>query len=330
MGARDAVGIMTTPGESTQLDPGGGAAWDPTADSWSPLPDPPVVLERGTTVSTGEELVVFGLAGLQGPAGIAYDPVGEEWRLLAKPEVRPAAAVWTGQDVLVVDFDNTRTAATYDPAEDEWHPLPDVPLPAQEGISSVHMVDDIPVLWSYPGAAALLDGEWYPLATPDTDPHVVACDGVLWVGGFARPASSQRMTLSSFQPPASTDEIPGSVLTIGFSSLRVPDDFVLDSVDASQELIGDGVASRVLATLTAQRGTCEVISRFGPPGDGETIDIEPINGGESFDAVRVAPGRIDFTEPRTPRHALEINCQEPADAEHLARHIVPTADVRQP
>lgn len=327
--------LVATGDEVIQLRPRSASAWDPVGDQWSPLPDPPIEIWQGAAVWTGDEILVLGTTSPSGYSGFpqptegaAYDPETRQWRTLPSTDlVRTATAAWTGSQVLVVDFDNTRTAAAYDPLDDEWRALPDVPLPTQEGISSVHMVDDVPLVWSFPGAAVLLDGDWYPLSIPDTAAHVIPGGDVLWVIGVDGASSPPAMTLSSFQPPLSVEEIPGSVLSIGFSNLRLPDDFRLESVDAGEEFIGDGVVSRVVAALAASRGSCEVTDRFGQPGDGETIDIDPVDEGEAFQAVRVEPGRIDFVESRTPPHVFEINCQEPADAEHLARHIVPTADV---
>jgi hypothetical protein len=135
--------------------------------------------------------------------GAAYDPNTEEWRELGSTShTRAAAAVWTGEEVLVVDFDNTRSAAAYDPAHDEWHELPDVPLPLREGIPSAHMVGETPVVWSYEGAVTLVDGGWQPLPDAGDSNFPVAGGGVLWSVGLDPATSPPAMSLSAARPLA--------------------------------------------------------------------------------------------------------------------------------
>jgi hypothetical protein len=191
-----------------QLDRGAVWAWHPRDNEWSRLPDPPVELSQGIVVWTGEEVVILGSMSASGvPAevsptvGAAYDPTTEEWReLLSTSHTRAAAAAWTGEEVLVVDFDNTRSAATYDPAQDQWHELPDVPLPLREGIPSAHMVGQTPVVWSRDGAVTLVDGGWQPLPDAGGSNRPVAGAGVLWSVGLDTATSPPAMSLSAARP----------------------------------------------------------------------------------------------------------------------------------
>jgi hypothetical protein len=112
-------------------------------------PDP--ALDRVATAATawtGRELLVWGgaapaddaIAG--GPMrpgdGLAYDPAGRAWRRLpAPPPTLPASAgpaLWTGQELLVVDAEGGRqvpggglAGAAYDPQTNRWRPLPASP-----------------------------------------------------------------------------------------------------------------------------------------------------------------------------------------------------------
>jgi hypothetical protein len=212
--------VASPPGEGTlglvaagdvviQLDRGAGWAWHRRDNEWSRLPDLPVELSQGIVVWTGENVVVLGSVSTSGASaevsptvGAAYDPDTEEWRELpSTSHTRPAAAVWTGEEVLVVDFDNTRTAAAYDPVQDEWHELPDIPLPLREGLPSAHMIDETPVVWSREGAVMLVDGGWQPLRDTDDLNSPVAGGGVLWSVALDTATSPAAMSLSAARLP---------------------------------------------------------------------------------------------------------------------------------
>jgi hypothetical protein len=192
------VGLVAAGDVVIQLDREAVWAWHPRDNEWSRLPDPPVALSQGIVVWTGEEVVILGLSAVE---GAAYDPITEEWReLLNTSHTRAAAAVWTGEEVLVVGYDNTRSAATYDPAQDQWHELPDVPLPLREGIPSAHMVGQTPVVWSRDGAVTLVDGGWQPLPDAGGSNRPVAGAGVLWSVGLDTATSPPAMSLSAARP----------------------------------------------------------------------------------------------------------------------------------
>jgi hypothetical protein len=130
-----------------------GAAFDPAAGRWRPLPPAPQAQQLGRlggeAVWTGRELLVWGGAApadeearAGGPMrpgdGLAYDPAGRAWRRLpAPPRTLPASAgpaLWTGKQLLVVDAEGGRqvpggglAGAAYDPEADRWRPLPASP-----------------------------------------------------------------------------------------------------------------------------------------------------------------------------------------------------------
>lgn len=129
-----------------------GAAFDPAANRWRSLPPSPLAGRLGTPpgtvaqvpgVWTGTEMLVWGEgAGIDSPgedlpAGAAYDPAADRWRVLAPAPVPPriAVPVWTGREMVVWGgqsgvryFDD---GAAYDPVADRWRPLPAAPLAAR-------------------------------------------------------------------------------------------------------------------------------------------------------------------------------------------------------
>ncbi len=131
---------------------GDGAAFDPAANRWRSLPPsplagrfaaPPGTVAQVPGVWTGSEMLVWGQgAGVDSteaelPAGAAYDPVLDRWRLLAAAPIaaRIADAVWTGEEMLVWGGQSGRRyfddGAAYDPTVDRWRSLPPSPLAAR-------------------------------------------------------------------------------------------------------------------------------------------------------------------------------------------------------
>lgn len=166
-----------------------GAGYDPAADSWRPLADPPGTVDGGENailgpgVWTGRELIIW-------RSGLAYDPETDTWREIARsplsPRLRPVT-VWTGSELVVwggchrergqCDESNSGLlgdGARYDPAADEWTSLPPAPL-----APAVHMVagwtgSDVIIVTTAPGPvtgarAAAFDPDtdrWTEIATP--------------------------------------------------------------------------------------------------------------------------------------------------------------------
>jgi len=121
-----------------------GAAYDPATDSWRPIADAPEGRAGAQAVWTGREMIVWGgLPPLQGPedsgdgpgprVGLAYHPATDGWRELPEAPVSSGdqAAVWTGEELLVVGVDrydgSPVPGAAYDPATDRWRTLPPAP-----------------------------------------------------------------------------------------------------------------------------------------------------------------------------------------------------------
>ncbi len=115
-------------------------------DIWSPLPPAPLSARWGSySAWTGSQFVVWGGYAGGGTSeestaddGAAYDPVAQRWRRLARAPLQGmygGTGVWTGRELWLLggngDPNGRQTlsaAAAYEPAEDRWRRLPDVPL----------------------------------------------------------------------------------------------------------------------------------------------------------------------------------------------------------
>lgn len=126
----------TMAGERSQL-PGDGAALDPVASTWRPLPPAPLSPRAGTASAwTGTEFVVWGgrSATELHSDGAAYDPAHDRWRPVAAGPLSPRsnalgvalggrALLFGGDDLIGMHAD----AATWDPATDAWGTIEGLP-----------------------------------------------------------------------------------------------------------------------------------------------------------------------------------------------------------
>jgi hypothetical protein len=85
---------------------GDGAAYDPAADRWRPLPDSPLAARiSAAELWTGTEALFWG--GSNGTYnnymadGAAYSPSTDRWRRLPAWSGRIADSVWTGREMIV-------------------------------------------------------------------------------------------------------------------------------------------------------------------------------------------------------------------------------------
>jgi hypothetical protein len=86
-----------------------GAAYDPLADTWSPITatNAPTARSAHAAVWTGQEMLVFGGESASGTLadGAAYDPVAGKWRALSGtggPQARSSAtAAWAVGAMLI-------------------------------------------------------------------------------------------------------------------------------------------------------------------------------------------------------------------------------------
>jgi hypothetical protein len=100
--------------------------------------------------------------------GLAYDPTEDRWRVLPTHPLSPqaSAAVWTGEEVLVYDYE--LHAGAYDPATGRWRRLPRLPLRFFECYPEAARVPREVVAW-YCGQVAAFDlrlDRWRPASQP--------------------------------------------------------------------------------------------------------------------------------------------------------------------
>lgn len=110
-----------------------GAAYDPRAEVWTLLPDAPLGARNAPAVVwTGEEVVLWGGSSGSGGSrdGAAYNPETRSWRSIAEAPFASAGlpvGIWTGSEMIVLAGLNSRAVAVYDPIQDRWRTLPDLP-----------------------------------------------------------------------------------------------------------------------------------------------------------------------------------------------------------
>ena len=128
-----------------------GAAYDPEANAWTPMPMG-ALAPRANAISAwdGRELIVWGGEDPTGsvPAprsdGARYDVAAGTWRPMqaVPPEARASAsAVWSGRELLVwggsTGPGTLASGAAYDPAADRWRSMATSPLTARSEATAV-------------------------------------------------------------------------------------------------------------------------------------------------------------------------------------------------
>jgi hypothetical protein len=114
-GGQDVVGRSTF----------GGVSYDPRTDTWTRLPDYPIVAgERRGAAWTGDELLVWTATGV-----VSWTPGSPEWRVRAwPPPVYPRNdGVWTGDEVLY-----WQDGVAYEAATDAWRVIDRVPIELEQ------------------------------------------------------------------------------------------------------------------------------------------------------------------------------------------------------
>jgi len=159
-----------------------GAALDPVANRWRPLPPAPIGPRSvAAAVWTGKEMLVWGGNHLGRDLltdGAAYDPRTDRWRSMAPQPFGGAArsaAVWTGREMLVVSSWNGLKATAYNPSTDQWRQVADPPgaplMPYPEAVWTG--TELVMVMWPS-GAAGTALGSSSPPTGPTVEPPAVA------------------------------------------------------------------------------------------------------------------------------------------------------------
>jgi hypothetical protein len=119
-------------------------AYDPAADTWRHLPDPPTG-DGGPSVVvwTGKQMIGWGggCCDQQLADGAAYTPATDSWKVLPPSPLagRHAAGVWTGTEMIIAGGSGGPDAATgretrfadaaaYSPSTGKWRKLPAMPV----------------------------------------------------------------------------------------------------------------------------------------------------------------------------------------------------------
>ena len=140
------LGIGSSTGGGGPLSNDGGI-YNPGSDVWFGMPPAPLSPRSElSTAWTGSEMLVIGGRGFDGE-GAAYNPATRQWRVLPSHNVPAnAAAVWTG-DELVLWGGARGTGAAYDPAADTWRDLPASPWSEWTGTEAVWTGADV-IVWN--------------------------------------------------------------------------------------------------------------------------------------------------------------------------------------
>jgi hypothetical protein len=137
-------------GDSGEIRCQDGAAYDPAANTWTPIPALAggAIAPEAAAAWTGSELIIWSATISKdgrstSTAASAYNPRTKRWRTLPPAPITPrrlAAAVWAGDRLLVwggiqnVAADKLAypdDGAAYDPRSNRWQPLATAPVPGR-------------------------------------------------------------------------------------------------------------------------------------------------------------------------------------------------------
>lgn len=141
-----------------------GGLYNPATDTWTATPiDGAVPTPRASFAWawTGSEVVIWGGDGdTIFDSGAIFNPKTSNWRIMALTSDTPsarwgAAAVWTGSDVVIWGGDTgvlgknaPRTGARYNPATNQWTPLPvEEDTPSGRSFPSAFWTGNCVLIW---------------------------------------------------------------------------------------------------------------------------------------------------------------------------------------
>ena len=114
-----------------------GAAYDPVGDSWRPIADAPSAITASSAVVLDGDVYLLepGASG-DDDQMLRYEPDADAWTVLPGPTHTQGRRLLAWGDRLVAVVESAPTPATaahelWDPATEEWTPLPADPMPAE-------------------------------------------------------------------------------------------------------------------------------------------------------------------------------------------------------
>jgi N-acetylneuraminic acid mutarotase len=189
-----------------------GAIYDPSTDTWTPIPAAPIVGRKELAAvwsTTTDELVVWGGAGYNYPYplgdGAAYSPSAGTWRKIATAPLTArynSVAAWTGTEMIVWGGTTGSTqyadGARYDPLTNSWISFPLAALAGRFDTFNAFGGGALFIAGGYygsytGGSQVSSDGAlyypgagWSPISTPDTTTltgGLTRYGGAAWYGG---------------------------------------------------------------------------------------------------------------------------------------------------
>jgi hypothetical protein len=130
-------GYVTDGASKADSYPVTGYAYDPSSNTWSPIPAAPAGRAGTIPIWTGSEaLFLFGYDSSTGYTdGFAFDPSTGSWRTVPSAPIDPyvMTAVWTGSEVIAWgsrsrNGNSSAVGATYDPSTNRWQRIANAPI----------------------------------------------------------------------------------------------------------------------------------------------------------------------------------------------------------
>jgi len=299
------------------------AAYDPAADRWRALPDPPIAYADGDLVWADDVLVAFGRTeDLAFPAGdgaaVTYDPSTDRWAEPFRVPVNAQATsiTWTGEEIVVVDY--SMDAGAFDPATGEVRELPPVPLRFYECYPEAATAGTTAVAALCSGSAALgPDDAWAPFLGPNppgsqsfTGPDsiigAVGGEHALYTAAFGLPdepsgpdTAGSTTNIWAYVPPDAVDGGLGieSPIPLGVTTFSPPDGAAISSVElvsgGANETVEASVELADGATCIARSGYVGLVDEDGVADGDERVEIATADGWTGSAAVgRSTPAAV--------------------------------------
>ncbi len=261
--APNVVNDLTLVDPSVVVSISANATLDPAIGAWSPLPAPPLTLQRPVAAWNGTELIVVGqsASSTSSASALALNPKTRTWRKLTDPPRLNATALTAdrnGDQAVFADYE--MNVAAY--RGNAWEPLPPIPARAADYTPELDAVTPALIVSTADAVVVRTNDLWTPLPKGQLDfwgsGAVVATNGAgrdhpsVFVFGMT-PTGENR--LARVAPAQLASE--ARTLQVGEMTVRIPPGMKLVHSDSTTGL--DAHAT-VLITLSTPTGNCDVTS----------------------------------------------------------------------